>query len=126
MAASDEVTSSLLAEHRVQVPLVAFSQGSWGFNLGGLHGMVAFEAATLGWQRLEQGEHEAALELFRDGYWVYHLAELRYLEALALERLGRHDAAADAYAEYLAARPYAPEAPELPGRIEELRARALK
>jgi len=121
--ASDGVTPPLLAEHRMEVPLVAFSQHGWGFNLDGLHGAIALEAAEIGWQRLEQGEHEAALELFRDAYWVFHLAELRYLEGLALERLGRSDAAADAYAEYLVARPYAPEAPALPGRIERLRTR---
>ncbi len=81
---------------------------------------------ALGWQHYERNEHEAALELFRDAHWVLHLAEYRYLEALALEQLGRFDAAADAYAEYLAERSYAPEAPTLQGRIDRLRARAAR
>lgn len=121
---ADVDTTTLTREHRMQVPLVAFSQPAWGFNLGGFHQGLAFQAAALGWQHYERGEPEAALELFRDAYWAYHLDELRYLEGLALERLGRLGAAADAFADYLAARPYAPEAPTLPGRIEGLRARA--
>lgn len=114
----------LTAEHGVRVPLVAFSQRAWGMEVSGLHLGLAFEAAAVGWQHYERGEHEAALELFRDAHWVLHLGEYRYLEGLALERLGRFDAAAEAFADYLAERPYAPEAPTLPDRIERLRARA--
>lgn len=124
LEAASAPASMLTASFRVQVPLVAFSQRAWGLNLGGFHGRLALEAAALGWQHYVRGDHETALELFRDGYWVYHLAELRYLEALALEQLGRHTAAARAYAEYLEARPYAPEAPSLPQHIARLRARA--
>jgi hypothetical protein len=124
LESADVGPTSLPREHRVQVPLVAFSQQAWGFNLGGFHGALAFQAAALGWQHYERGEHEEALELFRDAHWAYHLGEYRYLEGLALEQLGRLDAAANAYAEYLAERPYAPEAPTLQGRIDRLRARA--
>lgn len=121
---ADVDRSSLTREHHVQVPIVAFSQHAWGVPLSGFNAALAFEAATLGWLHYERGEHEAALELFRDAYWVLHLGEYRYLEGLALQQLGRFDAAADAYAEYLAGRPYAPEAPTLQGRIDRLRARA--
>lgn len=123
---ADVEPSSLTRAHRVQVPLVAFSQHSWGYNLGGLNPTLALEAAALGWQHYERGEHEAALELFRDAFWVYHLGEYRYLEGLALEQLGALDAAADAYADYLAVRPYAPEATTLQERIDELRRRAAQ
>lgn len=114
----------LTGEHGVRVPLVAFSQRAWGTDVSALNLALAFEAAAVGWQHYERGEHEAALELFRDAHWVLHLGEYRYLEGLALEQLGRFDAAAAAFADYLAERPYAPEAPTLPARIARLRARA--
>lgn len=113
--------ASLATTHRVQLPLVAFVQPPWGINLGNTHDMLAMYASVLGWLHYERGEYEHALEFFRDAWWVFHLEEYKYLEGLAHEQLGDREQAADAFEVYLAARPYAPEAGELPQRIARLR-----
>lgn len=111
----------LEGSHRVQLPLVAFVQPPFGMNLGGPHDMIAMHASALGWLHYERGEYEHALEFFADAWWLFHLAEYKYLEGLAYERIGERARAADAFAIYLDARPYAPEAIELPDRIARLR-----
>jgi tetratricopeptide (TPR) repeat protein len=124
--ASVDAATAFEVTHDVVVPLVAFSQQGWGMNLGSPHGLLAMHAAVLGWLHYERGEYEHALEYFEDAFWVFHLEEFKYLEAMTLEQLGERTRAAKAYEIYLAARPYAPEAGELPRIIEELRAPSLQ
>jgi tetratricopeptide (TPR) repeat protein len=121
LEATDVDTSEVTQAHRVTLPLVAFSQPGFAFEVSNLHHVLAVQASMLGWLYYENGAYAEALEYFRDAYWVFRMDEFRYLIAMSLERLGDHRAAAEHYEAYLAARPYAPEAPTLPAHIELLR-----
>jgi tetratricopeptide (TPR) repeat protein len=124
--ASPGAPTTFEVTHDVVVPLVAFSQQGWGMNLGNPHGLLAMHAAVLGWLHYERGEYEHALEFFKDASWTFRLEEFKYLEAMALEQLGDRQRAAKGYEIYLAARPYAPEAAELPALIDRLRGPAMR
>ena len=88
-----------------------------------MNSMLAREAATLGWLHYERGEYTDALAYFDDAYWVFHLVEYQMLRGLALEALGRHVAAVEAYGMYVDERRHAPEVPQLKEKIATLSAR---
>jgi hypothetical protein len=122
LAGTDVDTSDVTQVHRVTLPLVAFSAPSSTYgDVSSVHSVLGMQAAMLGWLYAENGADAEALEYFRDAYWVFQLAEYRYLVAMGLERIGDTRGAAQEYEAYLAERPYAPEAPTLPARIARLR-----
>ena len=88
--------------------ITAFAHAAEDFN-GGMHRALANEAATLGWVALERGAADEALSYFDDAYWLYHRPEYALLQAMALEQLGRPNAARRRYETFVEARPHAPE-----------------
>ncbi len=114
-------TSHIHAQHRVRLPLVAFSQRAETHEPRGIHWMLSLQAAAMGWLHYERGEIEEALAYFEDAHWVYHEGEYLYLVGLAHERLGAHERAASAFERFLRERPYAPEAEPLRAHIDALR-----
>lgn len=114
-------TSTIRAQHRVRLPLVAFSQRAETHQPRGIHWMLSLQAAAMGWLHYERGELDEALAYFEDAHWVFHEGEYLYLIGLAHERLGAPERAATAYERFLRERPYAPEAEPLRARIDALR-----
>lgn len=121
-AAADAGTRGRRLRARVEIPVSAFVQPGFAMAGSGMHSALALEAATLGWLHYEREQYREALAYFRDAYWLFHLVEYQVLIGMALEELGRDEAAADAYAMYLERRPYAAEAPRLREAIARLRA----
>jgi len=105
----------------VDVPVVAFAQASERGGGGRVNAGLAARAAALGWQHYDRGDYHQALAFFDDAYWVFHLVEYKMLSGMALEALNRPEAAADAYASYVAERRDAPDALALRGKIIRLR-----
>ncbi len=105
----------------LDLPVVAFAQAATAFGGHPLNAGLANQAAALGWLHYDRGEFHEALAYFDDAYWIFHRVEYRVLVGMALEKLDRPDKAADAYAEYVAARADAPDALELRARIIKLR-----
>lgn len=105
----------------LDLPIVAFGQQAFGYGTGALNAGLATQAATLGWVHYDRGEYHQALAYFEDAYWVFHRPEYKALVGMALEKLDRPEAAAEAYADYVEARGDSPEAFELRIKIRKLR-----
>ncbi|MBV1857660.1 MAG: tetratricopeptide repeat protein [Nannocystaceae bacterium] len=105
-----------------RISLAVFSQQAWGVGGNGAHQHLANEAAVLGWIELERGHYEGALAFFEDAFWLYHRPEYEFLQAMALQKMGRPNMAVTRYRRFMKARPHAPETPMLRSRVAQLEA----
>jgi len=107
-----------------RVELTAFSQVSGSpTRTPPIHRTLANEAAILGWIELERGAAEEALAYFEDAYWLYHRAEYKLLQAMALQKMGRPNMALTRYRLFVEQRPHAPETAMIRTRIAALESR---
>lgn len=85
---------------------------------------IARKHFARGLAQYDAGAYESALVEFRAAYTAKPAPEFQFNIARCLDRLEQWQAAADAYASYLAGKPSASDAAEVRQRIEVLRARA--
>jgi tetratricopeptide (TPR) repeat protein len=72
------------------------------------------------------GKYSEALQAYDRAYAQNPLADLRYNQAAALDKMGKRELAAQRYEAYLSEKPNAPDAAQVKAHITKLRSDALK